>query len=105
MLEVFEHSILDSLRVLVTILIFYILFSFFETKLSAILTKNKKLSPILGAIFGLVPQCGFPILAADLYIKKHISLGTLLSVFIACSDESLPILISSINSLIFIISS
>ena len=106
MLEVFEHSIIDSLKVFITILLFYILFSFFETKLSNLLTKNKKLSPILGAVFGLIPQCGFPILAADLYIKKHISLGTLVSVFIACSDESLPILISSIKDhkyIVFII--
>jgi len=103
MIHVLEHSLLESLKVFVVILIFYILFSFFETKLASLLTKNKKLSPLLGAIFGLIPQCGFPILAADLYIKKHISFGTLLSVFIACSDESLPILISSIKDHKYII--
>lgn len=103
MIHVLEHSLLESLKVFVVILVFYILFSFFETKLASLLTKNKKLSPLLGAIFGLIPQCGFPILAADLYIKKHISFGTLLSVFIACSDESLPILISSIKDHKYII--
>lgn len=50
---------------------------------------------ILGALVGLIPQCGFSILAAMLYVQNNITLGTLVSVMIATSDEAIPILISN----------
>ncbi|MDO4466590.1 MAG: putative manganese transporter [Bacillota bacterium] len=55
----------------------------------------QKYGPIIGALIGLIPQCGFSILAAMLYIQNSITLGTLVSVFIATSDEAIPILIST----------
>lgn len=88
-------SLIDSLKILGVVFVFYIALSFFETKLSILLEKNKKVSPVLGAIFGVLPQCGFSVVAADLYLKRHITLGSLIAVFIACSDEALPILLSS----------
>ena len=54
----------------------------------------QRLGPILGAIVGLIPQCGFSILAAMLFVQNNITLGTLVSVMIATSDEAIPILIS-----------
>ena len=38
---------------------------------------------------------GISVFAADLYQKKHITIGTILAVFYACSDEALPLLLSS----------
>ena len=55
----------------------------------------QKLGPILGAFVGLIPQCGFSILAAMLFVQNNITLGTLVSVMIATSDEAIPILISN----------
>ena len=55
----------------------------------------QRLGPILGAIVGLIPQCGFSILAAMLFVQNNITLGTLVSVMIATSDEAIPILISN----------
>ncbi len=95
MLDVFIDSLLDSLKVLGIVFVFYIVFSFFESKLAEKLQKNKKLSPFLGSLFGIIPQCGFSVVASDLYIKQHITMGTLIAVFIACSDEALPILLSN----------
>ena len=88
------HSILETINVFVVLLIVYILLSFIEDKITKKFKKADKYSPLLGTLIGLIPQCGFSIVSSDLYRKKHISLGTLLAVFIVCSDEAIPIFLS-----------
>lgn len=51
--------------------------------------------PLFGALLGLLPQCGFAVLAAILYVSRMISLGTLVAVFIATSDEAIPVMIAN----------
>ena len=53
-----------------------------------------KIGPIIGALFGCIPQCGFSVVASALYVKRVISIGTLLAVFLSTSDEAVPILLS-----------
>ena len=48
----------------------------------------------MGSLLGCIPQCGFSVFAANLYSGGVITLGTLLAVFLATSDEALIILIS-----------
>lgn len=50
--------------------------------------------PVVGALVGVIPQCGFSAAAASLYSGGLISIGTLLAVFLSTSDEMLPIFIS-----------
>ena len=54
-----------------------------------------KFAPVLGSALGTVPMCGFSVMAAKLYRNRHITLGTLLAVFIATSDEALLVLITT----------
>ncbi|BDF03684.1 putative manganese transporter [[Clostridium] hylemonae] len=54
-----------------------------------------KAGPVVGAAAGCVPQCGFSVLASNLYAGGIISVGTLLSVFIATSDEALLIIMGN----------
>ena len=54
-----------------------------------------KAGPVVGAVAGCVPQCGFSVMAANLYAGGIISVGTLLSVFIATSDEAVLIIMSN----------
>jgi hypothetical protein len=54
----------------------------------------QKFGPLVGAAVGLLPQCGFAILAAMLFLQNNISLGTMIAVFIATSDEAIPVLLA-----------
>lgn len=92
--EVLLDALKDSALVLAFVFVFHLLLSFFEDKLSKFLTKNSKLSPLLGALFGIIPQCGTSVLAADLRLKRYITLGTLIAVFLSCSDEAVLVLLT-----------
>ena len=95
-MEVFLDSILDTLKVFPFILVIYILIEFLEHKTS--FSSNHrllqgKLAPLIGTVTGIIPQCGFSVMAAKLYDKKYIRTGTLIAVFLATSDEALIVLI------------
>lgn len=97
MLDVFLDALKDSAIVFAFLFVVYVILSFFESKLAKALERSHKWSPLLGVSFGLIPQCGFSVLASDLFDKKHITIGTLVGVFIATSDEALPIFLSNVG--------
>jgi len=94
-LDLIIDDLVDTGEVFAVALAIYILISFFETWISKQIERKKAIAPLIGSLFGLVPQCGFSVVASDLYLKERISMGTLVAVFIACSDEALPIFISN----------
>ena len=89
--EIALDSLLDSLKVLAFAFAIYFILSFFEGKIARLLQRSKKQAPLFGSLVGVVPQCGISVVAGDLFTKDHITLGTLVAIFIACSDEALPI--------------
>jgi len=95
---VFLDTLLDALKLLPFLFLAYLLIEFIEhrasDKLVAVLSRFGQFSPVAGAAAGLVPQCGFSVAAAKLYAGRLISFGTLAAVFIATSDEAVPILIA-----------
>ena len=98
MIDVFLDALLDSIKTFGFIFIVYVVLSFFENKIAVKLSKESKITPVYGAMLGLIPQCGVSIVASDLYLKSHITMGTLVAVFISCNDEALPLLIAQGNS-------
>lgn len=97
-LDALWDSIKDTLFVLPLLYLTYLLVSYFShndnEKYSKILHKTNKAGPVIGAFLGCVPQCGFSSVMSNLYSKKIVSLGTLIAVFIATSDEAIPLMIS-----------
>ena len=92
--HVLLHALLDSLKILGFVFVFHVLLSFFEPILTKKLSKDNKANPLTGSLFGLIPQCGVSVIGADMYVKSHITTGTLVAIFIACSDEAIPIILS-----------
>ena len=95
--DILLDSLKDSVLIFAFVFLFHVILSFIETPASNFLVKRKKTAPIFGALFGLIPQCGTSVVAADLYIKKLITFGTLIAVFLACSDEALLVLLGAWN--------
>ena len=96
--EVILHGFIDTLKLVLFLFLTYLLMEYIEHKASdkvkGAMTRAGKLGPVIGGIFGAVPQCGFSAAAANLYTGRVITLGTLLAVFLATSDEMLPMLVA-----------
>ena len=101
--EIIFDALKDSLLVFAFVFLVHLIISYFENNLSNFLVRRKKTGPLFGSIFGLVPQCGTSVIGADLYLKKYISLGTLIAVFLSCSDEAFIALLTSGSERIFMI--
>ena len=98
MLDVLIDTLLDTAKLIPFLFITYLILDIVEKK-SSEKTLNMLVhadigGPIIGSLVGVVPQCGFSASAASLYAQRFISVGSLMAVFLATSDEMLPILIS-----------
>ena len=95
--EILLHAVKDTLPVLPWVLVMYVLLQLLENKtnLQNVNRLGGKLGPLVGSATGLIPQCGFSVMAAKFYEKKYITLGTLLAIFFSTSDEAFILLLSS----------
>ncbi len=95
--EILWHAVKDTLPLLPWILVLYILIELIENKtdLTRIQKLGGKLGPLVGAATGLIPQCGFSVMAAKFFEKKYITIGTLLAIFMATSDEAFILMLGS----------
>lgn len=98
MLDIIFDTLLDGVKLLPFLFIAFLIIETIEHKLSnkskKIISNSGKYSPLIGSLLGLFPQCGFGVIATNLYITRIISMGTLIAVYLSTSDEMLPILIS-----------
>ena len=99
MLEILIDTLLDSVKLLPFLFLTYLCMELLEHRagerfLNRVAAVDHA-GPFLGALFGIVPQCGFSAAASSLFAGRVITLGTLLAIYLSTSDEMLPILLSS----------
>lgn len=98
MIDIILETLVDSIKLIpflfVAFLIIELLEHKFEKQSKNIVSKSGRVGPLVGSLLGLFPQCGFSVMATNLYITRIITLGTLISIYLSTSDEMLPILIS-----------
>lgn len=97
-LDVLTDALIDTAKMLPFLFGVYLLIEYLEHKASDRLPRALRrmgpFGPLGGAALGCLPQCGFSVAASNLYSGRLISLGTLIAVFVATSDEAVPILLS-----------
>lgn len=98
MIHIIEHTLIEILKLIPFLFIAFLIIELIEHKFSKktkkIISNSDKFGPLLGSLLGLFPQCGFSVMATNLYVTRIISLGTLIAIYLTTSDEMLPILIS-----------
>ena len=107
MKEIVVDSIVDTLKILPYLYLTFIILELIEHKIShkssKILKENKKIGPLFGSILGGIPQCGFSVVASRLFSSRVITIGTLIAVYLATSDEMIPVMISEKVDLIILV--
>ena len=104
MFDLFLDSLLDGLKdgawSLPVLFVAYLLMELLERsqKLNEEILHgySHKAGPLLGGLLGVAPQCGISGAAATLFSTGSVTVGTMLAVFFATSDEMLPIMLSSV---------
>lgn len=98
MIDVVIDTLIDSVKLLPFLFVTYIIMEYLEHKTSnkvkSAIQKSGKFGPLIGGLLGTIPQCGFSVAATNLYATRIINIGTLLAVYLATSDEMIPIMIS-----------
>lgn len=97
-LDALLDAVLDTAKLIPFLFITYMGMEYLEHKAekhtTGMLEKAGHFGPLIGAVVGILPQCGFSAAASSLFAGGVISVGTLIAVFLSTSDEMLPIFIS-----------
>lgn len=88
----------DSIAMVPLLLVIYFLIEWaeyrFGNRIGHAVEKAGKAGPLIGAAAGIIPQCGISVVASALYVQRLATVGTLLAVFLATSDEAIPVILS-----------
>ena len=92
-------AICDSIHLLpflfFVFLVIELLEFFYADKVNSLLKKTGKSGVLVGSLAAIIPQCGFSVIASSLYSKRIITRGCLIAVYLATSDETIPILLAT----------
>ena len=92
MFGVLQDTIVDSIKLIPFLFITYLIMELIEhsagEKTEKLIKKSGRFGPLLGALLGVVPQCGFSAVAANFYAAKIITRGTLIAIFLSSFSTS-----------------
>ena len=66
-----------------------------EGKAERVIRQAGTAGPLVGALLGALPQCGFSAMAGTLYAGRIITAGTLVAVILSTSDELIPVFLAN----------
>jgi len=93
-----KDALIDSIGLIPFLFIIFLLIEvieqFFTKKRHLFVFFIKKVGPLFGSLFASIPQCGFSVIASTVYTRRLLTRGTLISVYLATSDEAIPILLT-----------
>ena len=99
LIEIIHHTLIDSIKLVPFLFLTYLAMEWMEHKTGdvakKIVEKSGRFGPLVGAVLGAFPQCGFSAAGSSLYAGRVITLGTLFAIYLSTSDEMLPIMISA----------
>jgi len=100
-------AVADSFAVLPFLFVIFLLVEFFELyfmgKVNRFMKSARKSGPVIGSLASIIPQCGFSVIASTLYVRRFITRGTLMAIYIATSDEAIPVLLSEPGSVHYVL--
>ena len=98
-LHALEHSFWDTLELVPFLFVTYLAMEAIEhsagDRVQRAVERSGKAGPVVGALLGALPQCGFSAMAATLYAGRVVTVGTLVAVILSTSDEMVPIFLAS----------
>jgi len=93
-----KDALIDSIGLIPFLFLIFILIEvieqYYTKKKHLFVFFIKKIGPLFGSLFASIPQCGFSVIASTVYTRRILSRGTLVAVYLATSDEAIPVLIS-----------
>ena len=93
-----KDALIDSLGLIPFLFVIFVLIEIIERyytkKRHLFVFWIKKVGPLFGSLFASLPQCGFSVIASTVYARRLLSRGTIVAVYIATSDEAIPVLLS-----------
>ena len=95
MAEILTDSFLDVVKIVPVLFLVILVTDWINGKIkkgTPLFNRLAKLDVAGGALLGIIPQCGISVAFAKLYGNGYITLGMLLAVFLASSDEALIII-------------
>lgn len=97
-MDVLLDSVHDTLELIPFLFLTYLAMEALEHtaggRTERIIARADKSGPVVGALLGALPQCGFSAMAGTLYAARVVSAGTLVSVILATSDEMIPVFVA-----------
>lgn len=98
MTEVILDTVLDIVKTVPILFVVYLIVGWLETRADSVVrlvTTAEPLSPLIGALVGAIPQCGFSVGCSALYCRGFLGPAALIAVFLSTSDEAIPVLLAN----------
>ena len=93
--DVLADSVIDTLKLIPFLFVTYLameaLEHFASNKVREAVERAGSAGPVVGALLGALPQCGFSAMAATLFSGRVVTAGTLVAVILSTSDEMIPV--------------